>query len=110
MAESLALTAASELTPRGGGASAGDGSGSLSKRGKGAGHGQSRAKDAQQKEHIGVLSKPVVRRHVMKDLTKVYVITFPYRTTRSACVEVMVDQEAKRCNYERLMMRRNYDK
>lgn len=71
MAESVTLAAALELTPRGGGASVGDGSGSLSKRGKGAGYGQSRARAAHQREHIGVLSKPVVRRHVMKDLTKV---------------------------------------
>eukprot|EP00752_Nemacystus_decipiens_P012475 g11049.t1 len=70
MSESLALAGASEVTPRGGGASAGDGSTSLSKRGKGAGYGQSRAKAAQQREHVGVLSKPVFRRHVMKELTK----------------------------------------
>lgn len=70
MAVNLALAADAEFTPRGGGASAGDVSGSLSKGGK-AGNGQSRAKAAQQRERTGLLSKPVVRRHVMKDLTKV---------------------------------------
>lgn len=85
MSENLALAAASDLTPRGGGASAGDGSGSLSKRGKGAGYGQSRAKAAQQREHIGVLSKPVARRHVLKDLTKVGLL-FSYQTVQGACV------------------------
>lgn len=71
MAVNLALVADSELTPRGGGASAGDVSGSPSKGGKG-GNGQSRAKVAQQRERIVSLSRPVVRRHVMKDLTKVF--------------------------------------
>lgn len=64
MAESLAT--ALELTPRGADCSAADASASLSKR-----YGQSRTKVAQQRERTAMLSKPVFRRHVMKDLTKV---------------------------------------
>lgn len=58
-----------ELTPRGTAAVGGDGAGPTKpKRAKG---GQSRAMAAQQRERLGVLCKPVIRRHVMKDLTKV---------------------------------------
>lgn len=69
MAESVSH--ATETTPRDV-AAVGDGvDGTSSTSTRGNKGGQSRAKAAQQRERLGVLCKPVVRRHVIKDLTKV---------------------------------------
>lgn len=80
IAESAPLAAPASLTPRGteAGGGSGDGTGcpAAASQRRAKGGGLSRAKAAHQKERLRVLSTPLVRHHVMKDLPKVRVRPF----------------------------------